>query len=50
MWPTMACVWVVFLFLWALLMPQLARSTKLSLLVLVDILDVVYLMLINEFM
>ena len=38
MWPAMGCVWAVFL--WALLMPQLARSTKLSLLVLVDILGV----------
>ena len=38
MWPTMACVWAVFL--WALLVPQLVRSTKLSLLVLIDILAV----------
>ena len=39
MWPTLACVWAV-LFLWALLMPQLVRSTKLPLLVLIDILGV----------
>ena len=39
MWPVMACVWAVFV-LWALRMPQLVKSTKLPLLVLIDILGV----------
>ena len=39
MWPAMACVWAVFVS-WAFLMPQLVRSTKLPLLVLINILGV----------